>query len=156
MNANLKAMKRVQAALNRVDETGFMIPWPRGVYTALKFSTEMLEADVENGDLGVMTHPRQAAELLRLDTVERRVRADAEAHTRGNLQGGTHAQNLRSAVTMLLSLIEAGRENEEMPSARTARFAREAEQAARARGMSHEAAVQVSYQTARDNGMRRA
>lgn len=155
MSDNLEQMKRVRSAFHSVDDTGFAIPWPSGVYAAIKFSTKMLEADVENGDLGVMTHPRQARVLLRLDTVERRTRADAEAHTRGNLQGGTHSQNLEYAVRQLLSQIGADKEFDEMPAARTARLAREAEQAARARGLSHEAAVQVSYQTALNNGMRR-
>ena len=153
---NLARMKRVKAALYSVDEPGFSIPWPRGTHSFVKFSTEMLEADVEEGGYGVMTHPRQAQELLRLDTVERRQRADGEAHTLGNLQGGTHSQNLNRAVTLLLDFIANGKEHTEMPSARTARLAREAEQAARAAGMSHEQAVAVSYQTALNNGMRRS
>ena len=124
---NLRRMKELKAAYHGLDSKGFMLSWPTGVHSLLKFSTEMLQADVEEGQYGVMTHSRQARELLRLDTVDRRKRADAEAGTRQNLRGGIHSDNLRDAVSDLLRMIEEGREDEEMWAEGAARRHREAE-----------------------------
>lgn len=123
----VQRMRDVKDALFGTGSNGFSLRWPSGVYSEVKFSTEMLEADVLAGGTGVMTHPRQAEPLLRLDTVARRRRAEAEAHTLGNLQGGTHGQNVSRAVSALLSMIEKGTEDEEMWAERVARQARERE-----------------------------
>lgn len=125
--SNLERMRNVKKALYGLTEEGMGIPWPKGVHSAVKFSTEMLQADIEEGGYGIMTHPRQAEQLLRLDTVERRVRAEGEAHTRGNLQGGLHSQNLHRSVNELLVQIQAGTEGHEMYAERVARQARERE-----------------------------
>lgn len=125
--AKVQKMRDVHQALNGLGSDGFALAWPKGMYSAVKFSTEMLEADVLVGGTGIMTHSRQAAELLRLDTVERRNRADGEAYTLGNLQGGIHSANLSRAVSALLALIAKDAEAEEMYAERVAREQRERE-----------------------------
>lgn len=95
-------------------------------------STEALEAAEANSPLpGAYTHPRQAHELLRLDTVERRRRALAEAHTLANLMGGILSQRLYEAATTLLANISRGQEFMELYGERTAREYREREAALR-------------------------
>lgn len=123
----VRKMREVKDAYFGNGTDGFSLAWPKGIYSALKFSTEMLEADVLAGDLGIMTHPRQARELLRLDTFDRRQRADWEAQTMGNLQGGIHSSNVSRAVSALLAMIEKGTEGDEMYAERVAREARERE-----------------------------
>lgn len=131
MSDNLDRMRKVKIALYATTADGFSVPWPKGVHSAVKFSTEMLEADVEEGGYGVLTHPRQATELLRLNTVAHRQRAEAEAHTRGNLQGGLHSGNLRWAVNDLLDMIAKNHEGMEMWAESAARRHRESENALR-------------------------
>jgi len=97
------------------------------LYSAIKFSDTMLNADIAHGDLGVSTHPRQAHELLRLDTPARRSRAYDEAQTRQNLQGGVLSSQLRSAVRDLLYAIERGDEHRELWAEGAARRHREEE-----------------------------
>lgn len=118
-------LENMQAARDRLYLEG--VKWPQGMWAALSYSTEMLQADVTFGGFGVMTHSRQAAELLKLDTVERRKRAYGEAHTRQNLWGGVLSNQLYGAVRDLLKMIEEGREHEEMQAAGIARRAREEE-----------------------------
>lgn len=99
--------------------------WDR--YHAIMYGDAMLQADVAEGRYGVHTHPAQARELLRLDTVERRRRAAAEAHTLGNLMGGVPSGNFHNAVNDLLRRIERGEESQELYGERTAREYRERE-----------------------------
>lgn len=96
-------------------------------FHARKYDTDMLEADIEAGGYGILTHPRTARELLRLDTPARRRRAADEAHTLGNLLGGVPSTRTAQAVTALLSNIENGREEAELSGERTAREYRERE-----------------------------
>ena len=113
-------------------------------YVQRVYSTEALEADVAAGGYGVTTHPRQARELLRLDTIERRRRAYFEAGTRQNLMGGILSDNLYYAVNDLMAAIGAGREDQELYGERTARRYREADQAHR------EAALTAAAHVARN------
>lgn len=104
-----------------------MITWEE------KFETETLQADIAKGGYGISTHPRQATELLKLDTVQRRIRAYNEASTLQNLSGGTLGGNLYSAVVALKRMISAGRENEEMYAERANRVNIEKERAIKER-----------------------
>lgn len=96
-----------------------------------RYTTEALKADVAAGGYGIQMHPAQAQELLRLDTVERRQRAVAEAHTLQNLMGGIMSGNLFNAVRDLQRNIDAGHEEQELYGERTAREYREREKALR-------------------------
>ena len=132
-----KAERRAQMATER-EAAEAKRAAEREEYVQRVYSTEALEADVAKGGYGVSTHPRQARQLLRLDTIERRRRAKFEAMTRQNLMGGILSDNLFYAVSDLLAMIAAGREAEEMYGERTAREYRERENEAKA---AHLAAV---------------
>ena len=92
-----------------------------------RFTTEALEATLE--DWGGI-HPRQAIHLLKLDTVERRQRAYAEAMTQQNLFGDILSACLSRAVHALLESIANNTEQQELYGERTAREYREAEKKA--------------------------
>lgn len=129
---NPQTMTNVQAyrALGRDAYSlsgGYLNPRKTALWHELKFTTGMLRADVEHGSLGLQTHPRQAAELLKLDTPTRRRRAYDEACTLQNVIGGTMSGCLADAVANLLRLIEAGTEDRELYGEGFARQAREAE-----------------------------
>lgn len=118
---NIHTARRVKL-IERAAEIGDWVTHQR-----VQYSDAMLRADIEAGGYGIRTHPRVAEPLLRLDTVERRVRAVNEAHTLGNVVGGVPSANIRSAVDSLLALIARGAENEELYGERFARVAREQE-----------------------------
>jgi hypothetical protein len=101
------------------------------LYTSIKFSDAMLKADIEKGDLGHMSHPRQAAELLRLPDTASRKRAYDEASTMQNFVGGTMSGCLYRAVSDVLHNIAAGDPEKELYYAAAARRHREAENAMR-------------------------
>lgn len=92
-----------------------------------RYSTESLQADIDHGGYGITTHPRQARELLKLDTPERRQRAMSEAQTRQNIRGGVLSSCLFAAVADLLANIAADEEARELYGERVARTARERE-----------------------------
>lgn len=94
---------------------------------ALKFTSEMLEADIEFGGYGILNHPEQARQLLKLDTPERRKRAYYEGSTRQNLIGGILSGTIYHAVIELLQNIANGEEEKELYGERTAREYRERE-----------------------------
>lgn len=74
---------------------------------------------------------RRASILRRLDTPERRARADQEGHTLGNLMGGRPSDNLNAAVTALKRAIERGEEHKELYGEAAAREYRERQRAYR-------------------------
>lgn len=106
---------------------GYLVEEKVNNLRALTFTTEMLEADVEFGGYGVITHPEQAKQLLKLDTPERRKRAYYEGSTRQNLIGGILSGTIYHAVTELLQNIANGEEEKELYGERTAREYRERE-----------------------------
>lgn len=116
---NVEEMKEAMWEAQRVDD------YP--AWRAIKFSDDLLTADVEAGGYGISTHPRQAAQLLRLPNVEMRVKADREANTRSNLRGGRLSDSLADAVSDLLVMIQKGEEDGEMWAGGVARRHREEE-----------------------------
>lgn len=128
MSENLTYHKAFKAEVFALTPKGFMDPVRTQAWSALKYTTPMLEADVEEGGYGLQTHPRQARELLKLDTEAHRRRAYEEATTLQNLMGGNLSSQLCSSVQALQRLIAQGTEDEELYGERTARVYREREQ----------------------------
>ena len=95
------------------------------LYDAIQLSDTMLTASLTAKHYS--THPAQAHELLQVDTVARRRRVLAEAHTLSNLIGGVLSGCLCNARQSLARLITEGREADEMYGERTAREYRERE-----------------------------
>lgn len=86
------------------------------------YSDEALQDDLINGAPG----PKNSAPyLLKLDTLQRRVRASSEAQTLTNLLGYRRSEAVAHAVSNLLDLIAKGKEDEEMYGEKCARQDRE-------------------------------
>ena len=92
-----------------------------------RFETEALEKSVNDDKHHEGIHPRQAKELLKLDTVDRRKRAYFEAMTQQNLVGGILSGCLYRAVNALNESILNNTEQQELYGERTAREYRERE-----------------------------
>lgn len=119
-------------------------------YLATNWATETLEARVaaaeaDPSDRAAVVAARYAGYLLRLDTPERRRRAQSESYTLGNLRGGRPSDNLWDAVNDLLRMVAAGTEDQEMYGERVAREDRERQQADRAAQLSVAAAQVQQY-----------
>ena len=128
MTANHDQMlARKTEAYAKRSPNGFLSEEDLDALYSLKYTTEMLEADVEHGDLGILTHPSQAAELLKLDTVELRKRAMGEAQTLTNIMGGVLSGALYNAVNSIKHNIANGTPDAELYGERFAREAREKE-----------------------------
>ena len=121
----IKAM--VDDLRSRRTENGFFDEEASKELYSHKFDTDMLEADVEHGDLGLLTHPNQARELLRLETPELRERAMDEAHTLVNIMGGVLSGAIRNAVSAIRHNIANGEPDKELYGEKFAREAREQE-----------------------------
>lgn len=91
-----------------------------------KYSTANLEATVRNAQASPGDR-NSAPYLLKLDTVERRLRAVGEAHTLMNLLGFRYSEAVHNAVSDLRKNIEAGQEDKALYGEATARRYREAE-----------------------------
>lgn len=127
--ANMQALKADARTIEQIGErtTRIVVDEDKSAALyALRFTDDMLRADVTEGGYGVLTHSRQAAVLLRLPEQYRR-RADAEAHTLSNLIGGIHSGNLSNAANAILANIAAGNPDAELYGERTAREYRERE-----------------------------
>ncbi len=90
------------------------------------------DAQLTADENGTGRGPQRAAQYLRkLDTPERRDRAVSEAHTLVNLMGGIYSHKVSEAVDSLLRMIANGNESDEMYGERSARMARETDNAHR-------------------------
>lgn len=86
-----------------------------------RYSTENLKAVIAENNTAAPGPKNRAVQLLKLDTPERRARAESEGNILTNLEGGVPSQGVASAVASLLKLIEEGREDEEMRGEETNR-----------------------------------
>jgi hypothetical protein len=96
-----------------------------------KYTDEALQEVIAVNDTMTPGPMNCARHLLRLDTPERRLRAQQEGNTLTNLMGGRPSDRVYEAVTALLQNIANGTEDEELYGERIARQEREREQAFR-------------------------
>ena len=92
-----------------------------------KYSTAHLEAIVSGAVKSFPGDYNSAPYLLKLDTVERRLRAVGEAHTLCNLLSFRYSQAVADAVSALLDNIAAGQEEKLMYGEATAKRYRDSE-----------------------------
>lgn len=126
---------------------------------AARFTTEGLEATIAAGGEGTPggLHPRQATELLALDDPALRQRAYDEAQTRQNLSSsGILSGHIYAAVAEIKRRLANGTLDQMLWAERIAHNALEAERAARASGLSHDAAVHAAFTTAFPGGRPRS
>lgn len=98
-----------------------------GKDTMDKYTDEALEAAIHSTSPMGAGDRNAAPYLLKLDTVEQRKRAVADAHTRMNLLGFRYSEAVYHSVSDLLRNIAAGEEDKPLYGEATAKAYRDAE-----------------------------
>ena len=94
-----------------------------------------------------------APHLLKLDTPERRQRADHEAHILSNLLGFIYSQAVSDAVFSLLKNISDGKEDQELYGEKQCRLDLEHQRALREQREAHDRIAFEAYQARMAKGV---